>query len=160
MTRRLTEIEKWERRIKVDPNTGCHLWLRYRTPLGYGQTRVGGRSGYNILAHRLAWVRMHGGIPKGMGVLHKCDNPSCVNVEHLFIGTQADNMHDMSVKNRWGVRNLPRGKDHPRGTAKLTENQILAIREDRRHQIEIAAAYGITQSNVSRIRTKNTWSYL
>jgi|SRR5215475_10500522 len=160
MTKRLTEVQKWERRITVDSRTGCHLWMKYRTPLGYGQTRIGGRAGCNILAHRLAWIRKYGSIPKGMGVLHRCDNPSCVNVEHLFIGTPADNMADMSAKGRWGIRNLPRGKNHPRGMAKLTEQQVLAIRSDKRVQSVIAAEYGITQSNVSRIKTRDGWSYL
>lgn len=112
MTKPLTEQQKWDRRIAVDSATGCHLWQRYINPNGYGQTRIGGRKGKNILAHRLSWVRQHGAIPDGMDVLHRCDNPRCVNVGHLFLGTHADNMADMKNKGRHRVGNLPRGKDH------------------------------------------------
>jgi HNH endonuclease len=92
-----------EQRLKagvvVDPKTGCHVW------------RGGGRRTYGALmitAHRLAWEMANGPIPEGMLVLHKCDNPRCCNPDHLCLGTQLDNMADMSRKGR--ARNRYTGK--------------------------------------------------
>lgn len=65
---------------------------------GYGRIRVDGKS---WLAHRFSWVLANGPIPEGMYVCHRCDNPPCINPEHLFLGTQTDNMRDMAAKGRW-----------------------------------------------------------
>lgn len=79
--------------------TPCVEWQGGRDKDGYGQTVVGGRK---QRAHRVAWERIHGPIPAGMKVLHKCDNPPCVNPGHLFLGTQADNVRDCWDKGRQG----------------------------------------------------------
>lgn len=161
MTKALTELQKWERRYIPEPMSGCHLWLKYLNNKGYGQTRIGGRAGCNILAHRLAWKIFRGPIPEGLGVLHICDNPCCVNPEHLFIGTQADNAQDMARKGRWGgPRKLPRGAAHPRATAKLSEEDVKAIRIDSRTHKLIAIQYGVSQASVSRVQSRKSFSHV
>lgn len=161
MTRALTELQKWERRYIPEPMSGCHLWLRYLNSAGYGQTRIGGRAGRNILAHRLAWQMFRGPIPEGLGVLHSCDNPCCVNPDHLFVGDQADNMEDMSRKGRWGPpRNLPTGAAHSRAMAKLSADDVRAIRADSRIHKLIAAQYGVSQGSISRVQARKSFSHI
>lgn len=89
-----------------------------------------------------------------MVVCHKCDNPSCINPNHLFLGTHKENMNDMVTKNR---QSKGEGRTN---IAKLTDEQIEKIRKDNRVQNVIAIDYGITQSNVSRIKNKNRWTHI
>jgi hypothetical protein len=82
-----------------EPTTGCWLWLRSRDKDGYGSLRADGRT---RRAHREAYMAYMGPIPDGAHVLHKCDTPACVNPDHLFLGTQRDNLRDCVVKGRHG----------------------------------------------------------
>jgi hypothetical protein len=81
----------------------CIIWTGCVTKGGYGKTMYKGKS---RLAHRKAWMLVHGPIPASherhgtLCVLHKCDRPSCVNVQHMFLGTQRDNVKDMDMKGR------------------------------------------------------------
>lgn len=93
------------------------------------------------MAHRLAYELFRGPIPSGMLVCHTCDVRACVNPEHLWLGTNAENMADMARKGR--SYNRP---------SQFTEEQITAIRNDPRRQVDIAAAYGISQARVSQIK--------
>jgi hypothetical protein len=99
------------------------------------------------LAHRVAWGLERGPIPEGLCVLHRCDNPPCVRVDHLFLGTVGDNNADRDAKGRHVAL---RGEEH--GSAKLTEAQVAAIRELASADVPqalIAQAVGISQSYVS-----------
>lgn len=107
---------------------------------GYGFIRDGKR----YLAHRWSYETFVGPIG-GSCVLHRCDNPSCVNPDHLFLGSRADNNADMAAKGR------------ARAIAKVTEGDVVAIRADTRPQRVVAREYGVTQSAISRIKSRKNW---
>jgi len=136
--------------------TDCKIWHGARSAAGYGQKRIGGKLWY---VHRLAFWWWYQIDPSGMFVCHKCDNPSCYNPSHLFIGTPADNMADCSRKGR--VRNRPfPGSSNP--AAKLTEEQVLSIlseaNEPSANMAEIGRSYGINRHMVRFIKTGVKWS--
>jgi hypothetical protein len=148
--------EKTKRRfmskISIDKN-GCWIWGGcYRK--GYGVMQA---EGHKISAHRLSWVLFHGEIPGGMEVCHKCDNPSCVNPEHLFLGTHKDNMDDCRNKSRMiGPKNF----GSKNGATHLTEPNIKAIRSlyaQGNTQIQIAKQFRIGRSTVGDIVRKLSW---
>jgi len=87
---------------KTDSN--CIEWKATKMKTGYGFIRIGPASAGHILAHRYSYERTYGPVPKGMVVMHSCDNPSCVNPEHLRVGTHKENTTDMVCKNRHGWR--------------------------------------------------------
>jgi hypothetical protein len=115
MTPRLSMRERFFSKTRRDDVTGCLLWIASTHPTGYGRFSMG-HSRWER-AHRVAWQLAHGAIPAGQCVLHKCDNPSCVEVEHLFLGTQPENLIDMTVKGR-------RVRGAKVGSARLTECQV------------------------------------
>lgn len=82
---------------KVQKTDDCWLWRATRFPKGYGQIKIKGR---RRLAHRVAWELTNGPIPDGLQVCHHCDNPPCVRPDHLFLGTQSDNIQDAVSKGR------------------------------------------------------------
>lgn len=93
-------LVRFERKWTPEPNTGCWLWLHGTQKFGYGFFKHAGE----VNAHRVAWLLYRGQIPPKMHVLHHCDVPQCVNPEHLFLGTQADNMKDCARKGRANSR--------------------------------------------------------
>ncbi len=105
------------------------------------------------LAHKLSWIFSFGEIPKGLQVLHTCDNPRCVNPLHLFLGTQNDNMKDMVKKGRHsrGSRN---------GMAKLNEDLVRSIYHDPRGRVELSQSYGVSLSVISNIKNRKVWKHL
>jgi len=110
------------RRREIDPTSGCWLWRGDRTTRdGYGRVRR--TCGRKVLTHRLAYEAFVGPIPAGMRVLHRCDTPACFNPEHLFLGTDVDNMRDMAAKGRGYV---PNGELAPK--AKLTAATVADLR--------------------------------
>ena len=130
----------------------CVLWDKCTDPQGYGVAWVDGKK---VMAHRAAWTKANGPIPAGMCVLHRCDTPSCVNPEHLFLGTRGQNNADRAAKKRSADVS---GEKHP--MAKLTAHQVLTIREDDRTQSMIAAEYGVTQSCISNIKRRRNWAHI
>lgn len=132
-----------------EPNSGCWIWLRGQNGMGYGtfKTTKGRKDRRSVLAHRFSYERAHGPIPAGLDVLHRCDNPICVNPDHLFAGTAADNLQDMARKGR-------------NNGQKLSPADVLAIRKDPRNLKAVAADYGVSFHLISKIRHRKAWSHL
>lgn len=127
---------------------GCWEWSGPRSDKGYGLTKYRMRQ---VRAHRLTWELLFGPIPDGMRVCHTCDNPPCCRPNHLFLGTDADNVHDAQAKGRRKSRQI----NVIRPNAKLTSDQVAQIRArylvgaDR--QVDLAAEFGVSQSIISRV---------
>lgn len=143
---RWSTAERLERNSIPEPNSGCLLWLGSYLDNGYGQMRAGNTN----TAHRVAWETANGPIPDGLHVLHKCDVRGCINVAHLKLGTRQDNMDDMVAKGR-----QQRGTKH--ALAKLSPEQVRAIRSDPRSSRLVALDHGISAGNVRSVRTGVTW---
>jgi len=135
--------------IRIAKNTtptpsGCLLWTGAKYKDGYGCIGVG--RGTALRVHRVTWELEHGPIPPGRLVCHKCDNPLCVNLEHLFLGSPLDNMRDMIQKGRHAQL---AGERHP--SCKLTDAQVKEIRSLRtegRKLNDIAAMFNISFQHV------------
>jgi len=136
---------------KVAKSETCWLWIGATHPHGYGLLQRGGRGEGLIRAHRLSYELHIGAIPDGVLVLHRCDTPSCVNPDHLFLGNHRDNSRDMSDKRRW------------RNQSTRTEDEIREIRA-RREAGEslksIAASFDMTVSGVCNIATGRNWKHV
>lgn len=92
---------------KIEKTETCWNWTASTNGRGYGQFGLGARKLGNIKAHRYSWWLHNCDIPDGMCVLHKCDNPTCVNPDHLFLGTKQDNSRDMYTKQRCSLQKYP-----------------------------------------------------
>jgi hypothetical protein len=145
----------WAKVNKTGPDD-CWEWSKQgRDSWGYGQLK---KLGHCYKAHRLSWEIHCGPIPKGLMVLHHCDNPPCVNPAHLFLGTTSDNSADMVAKRR-SARRL----GEINSQARLTVLNVLNIRNLARRGFsysEIAPLYKISQSNVSLIVKRVTWKHV
>lgn len=144
---------------RLEPAGECHVWTGARTKTGYGQLDVAGVKWY---AHRLAWTLVYGPIPDGMHVCHHCDTPPCCRVDHLFLGTDADNLADMRRKGRQ-INAQPQGTRH--GRAKLTDDQVREIRARycsaaRPTQAALALSYGVSQRTIAFIIKNKHWRHL
>lgn len=133
--------------------SGCWLWLRPVDRKGYGHFRVKGHG--KPSAHRASWI-LHGRkISEGMHILHKCDVPSCVNPNHLFLGTNLDNIAD---KMRKGRHRSPVGERS--GNAKLTAEQVLYIRNSTKSIYALAREFGVWHPAISKIKLRQRWKHL
>lgn len=142
----------------VKSDEGCWIWVGSKVPAGYGKLWIGSRVEKNKtcwFAHRLMWRMVFGNIPDCLCVCHECDNPSCVNPEHLFLGTTQDNVDDRISKGRSryheGRNKLVEGQCH--GNAKLSNQQALAIYLDNRSPLSVIADdYSVSVATVSLIK--------
>lgn len=140
--------------IWTEPNTSCHLWTKNVDGGGYGKLHVGDRE---EKAHRFIWTYLNGPIPNNLHVLHKCDTPACCNPDHLFLGTPKDNSDDKVRKGRASGG----GKAGVFNNAnKLTEDQVIAIRADKRNSVKTSRDFGVSARTVDAIRNRETWRHI
>lgn len=134
---------------KVDKTGDCWLWMGCIDSKGYGSIGIKTRT---ARVHRVSWELCRGTIPKGLFVLHTCDNRPCVNPDRLFLGTNTDNMKDMVLKGR--ARN---------GHIKLTYEQVREIRarvESGDKQATLVKEFGMSSAAISRVATGKAWKHV
>jgi hypothetical protein len=134
----------------------CWIWNGKCDKDGYGRF-YGDRDRRNIhRANRWAWIFAYGAIPDGLSVCHRCDNPPCVNPEHLFLGTTYENMQDRNAKNR-------QARGHRNGLSKLTPEMVLEIRNRfllGETETKLGRVFGVSQSAISTIVLHKRWTHI
>ena len=147
-------IRFWSKAILTANDDLCWIWQRGKDKFGYGRFKFGESTQY---ANRIAWQLTYGEIPSGLKVLHTCDNPSCINPKHLFLGTTLDNNRDRAIKGRnaWGEKN---------GNHKFTVEQVRYIRQRYAQGgisvRELGREVGMSKAQVSKIINRNCWNDL
>ncbi len=149
--------KRFESKVRVEEN-GCHIWTGGRFSNGYGQLGVGlavGEKRGTAYAHRLSYEHSNGPIPPGVFVCHRCDERACVNPEHLFLGTQKDNLQDAVAKGR-----MQHGVQHY--AAKLTDDSVRQIRalHGVSTQAELSEMFGVSQASISQVLNRRTWKHV
>lgn len=148
--------ERFWQRAKKSDISGCLEWTGSKNDDGYG---IVGENGRCHLAHRIAY-RLHTGVDPGEAkVCHRCDNPACVNPDHLFLGTQAENIADRNVKGR---TRSARGEAHY--AVKLQASDVCQIRDmigtDGNTHASIAKLYGVAEGTIGSIHRRKNWAWL
>lgn len=148
-----TERERFENKIFHSPD-GCWYWTGYVNPRGYGVIKIGRKA---MLAHRFGYLLHKGEIPNGLFACHRCDNPTCVNPDHIFLGTNQDNINDMKMKGR-SQDNL--GHKNPR--AKLNEEQVLIIRSiSHLHSPKsLALMFDVSRACIYDVLNRKRWNHI
>jgi hypothetical protein len=154
LDQRVKDILKKRFISKVDKSSDCWNWVAHcHKTTGYGRF---GYKGKPIGAHRASYMLYKGSIPKGMSVLHKCNNRKCVNPSHLYIGNHKDNAKDSIA-----AGTIARGERH--GKSKLCREDIVNIREFKKEGMyhkDIAKIYKVRTSTVTRIVNNQRWQHV
>lgn len=135
------------------PESGCWLWEGRTDKDGYGITSYKCKA---MKTHRASWIVFRGEIPKGFCVCHKCDNPSCINPDHLFVGTNLDNVKDRDKKNRAATMEKS-------GCTKFKKEDVIKIRNMHKDGISynaIGKMFSTSATTIRRIVLRQTWSLL
>lgn len=144
--------------LDVRSDYECWEWVCGRHQQGYGIIQIDDKK---KKAHRVVYEMIVGPIPPGMKLLHKCDNPPCCNPNHLFLGTQADNIRDCESKGR-SIHKAINGSRN--GMAKLNEEDIVTIRrlyaDGAFSQYHIASNFGVSQTIIHRVVTNKAWRHV
>lgn len=145
--------DRFEAKYSASSYANCWPWLGAHHGKGYGHFQLKGKC---EKAQRVSYSLYVGDLKPGLLVMHKCDNPPCVNPAHLFLGTNAENMADMKAKGRG---NGPRGV--AQHLSKLTEQDVREIRATPpRNGRKLAARYGVSPTTISAIRKRQTWGHV
>jgi hypothetical protein len=148
-------VKRFWQKVQIEGPDECWLWTAAKYNNGYGVIHYEGR---NQGAHRVSWQLHNRDIPSGMCVCHKCDNPACVNPNHLWLGTVKDNMRDKSRKGHAG------GERHP--SARLTEEDVKQIRDtyvpySRTFGIyALGRKFGVCAGHIHSIIHRKSWSHI
>ena len=161
----------WDRVYPFVKNEGdCLIFTGCRDDCGYGRIT---RDGRLVRIHREVWIKNNGAIPEGKEICHTCDNPACINPDHLWAGTHLENMQDRSAKGRQARlfgnthtrgKSINRGSKH--GRSKFTEEQVKAIKSSLSvnktwgNVIALAAEYGVSRTAINHIRAGTRWSHV
>ena len=148
---RIPISEKIASKVAKIPEAGCWIWLGSITNHGYGTMTLGRKT--HIVAHRASYELKYGPIPEGMFALHHCDTKCCVNPDHIFLGTQQDNMDDKVCKNRQA-----NGIKH--GMSKLTEEQAKEAKFGNVKPTELAKKFNCSATMIRQIRSGLYWKHL
>jgi hypothetical protein len=147
----LSVKDKFELYLSPEPNSGCWLWTGHLGWGGYGHFNWAKNK--PIKAHRASWLLFIGEIPQSMHVLHKCDNRACCNPDHLFLGTNNDNVADKVAKNR-------QSKGERSSLSKLNSALVLEIRSSSETDRGIGKRLGVGKSVVNLIRNRKAWRHV
>ena len=176
MARREFADRFWDKVDKTTTPDGCWEWVGSRTRKGYGLVAMS-RYGTSQYAHRIAWMLFNGDIPRcedprGFFVCHHCDNPPCIRPDHLFLGTNLDNMKDMYAKGRGAVQTGKvtspfKNPEYDRsgegnGRHRLNKEQVLEIRAGsanggRSYVRNMAVKYGVSKATIRHVTSGYTW---
>lgn len=148
-------VQRFMDKVAPVPEAGCWIWTACVHVTGYG--RFGMSSREVEYAHRAAWRLFRGEIPSGLYVCHKCDQPLCVNPDHLFLGTATDNMRDASRKGRIVSPQRNWASDESHQPAKLTNSQVREIRASSDGLSTLARRFGVTPRTIWSARTRRTY---
>ena len=145
--KRVSLLERLRKFVVVAEESQCWVWNGAREEKGYGKTKIAGKQ---VAVHRAVYELLVGPISPGMSCCHRCDNPSCCNPDHLFLGTQRDNTDDMLAKNR----------QH----SKLNPEQVREIRKIYKHggitQKQLAEQYNVSKYTINDLILNKTWKHL
>lgn len=144
-------------KVHPEPNTGCWLWSGAVGLSGHGQFYLPQPVKHLTAAHRISWMMHYGDLSATQLVCHRCDNPYCVNPEHLFLGSHQDNSRDCRAKGRL---KMPTVQGQNNAQSLLTDNDVLAIRFSRKSCAELSDEYGVARSTIHAIVTRATWTHL
>jgi hypothetical protein len=150
--------ERLDKYTVPEPNTGCWLWIGACAADGYPRLTIGSltdKTKKSVRVNRLVCEMVHG-LPEGMHALHKCDNPICVNPDHIYPGTSQQNTYDCIKRMR--RTQIKRGSQNV--MAVLNEDQVISIRLSSEKGVELAKKYGVSQAAISLIRSRKNWGHI
>ena len=149
-------VKRFHEKIQIIGESGCWIWMGCVGHYSYGQFCVNSKT---LLAHRASWILHYGNIPDGLRVCHRCDVPSCVNPNHLFLGTAQDNTDDMMRKDRTNPR---KGEDHH--AARLTAEKVRQMRKEYQpgygNLAAIARKYNTSETSAHYAINRKTWKHV
>jgi len=154
-------FDRFMAKVELIPFHPCWEWTGFKSVRGYGQMATTGIKKEEV--HRISYKLFKGEIPAGMCVCHKCDNPGCVNPDHLFLGTQKDNMRDMRKKGRGNK--LPVHVGTANYQSKLSEKKVREIKNALKDEVpgmqrKLSLLYGVDRKAIYNIKHGITWKHV